>query len=187
MDEIARMFQDITPEQFFRDTSANHTRTTAIPPNRFDLFLDTMLKMSIANIEAGDDVPLVVLHRLDEQRVFLPDPDETIEMFIDRLAREAQDFHAWWVFGVITGAITEPGILSAMDGLTNEQRSDLLHDLIARGTCTAGPTWYAESRKPERIIRFGILDVEQHQIVEGRSGDGSPDPLWARILVDVTD
>lgn len=146
--QISEFFDNLDPSDFARATSAVDTEKLAAPQRgaaAFVRFVDANVKGTMEGFNAQTpQVPwqsTAVLQCSDERRIFTPDDDETNNMFIKRLHREAKQMEAEWFFIAMLGPVA---IVSG----DNEEEVEAV-------------MWYAEARESSfRHTRQGMISVD---------------------------
>jgi hypothetical protein len=180
--EYEGIFDDLTPQDFARDTSA---RIRAPRTNEFDAFVDEQIRaVRMAWIASETYMnPLALVANHDEQLVFIPDDDETLREFVARMHREAVKMGAIWTFVAQRCMVTS---LGHDDGSYDGDLDDpeVIEKAMADGTLVLGVQWYAERREGgERQQRHGQLHDENGTL--GALREGAPlqrVPLFPEIL-----
>lgn len=175
LDEISQAFAEITPEDFFRETSA--ISTIVYPENKkhitagvdnFHSFVDALVNRSKEICSEGEGfTPFSVLHNSEKQRLFHPDDDETAPNYAARLNREARDMDATWMFT----AMLAPGRaypLSEDRESFDPDDSDGIRDALIRGDLDICICWYAQMREGVMHERGGIVPLDDNN----NPGDG---------------
>jgi hypothetical protein len=140
--DLSALFADLTPADFFRETSAVDSDDYDVVlsgEQDFDKFVIRHIQRTRLNFDedAESFQPVAVLSTFTAARVFTPDEDETNEMYMSRLNREAAAFEAMW-FAV---SMVAPAVV----------RTDAMQDVIC---------WYAEAREPRfSKIRQGVITI----------------------------
>lgn len=180
--EIARFFDNLKPEDFERETSAVET-TTIDPPQRGAAAFRRWVDALLASVRESFDTrqfkewdPAAVLQAPDQRRTFEADDDETNEMFMWRLHREAEKIDAQWFFIATVGPI---GVWTDLDDMeTNPDRS------------VQGIMWYTENRDPDcPVIRQGFLSIVDDGDRAGINHEGDPSgaaPMFRTVLANRT-
>ena len=153
--QIQDFFENLDPSDFARDTSAVETESLGgnqSGASAFVRFVDAMIKGTMEGFNAQTTgelwQPTAVLQRSDTRRFFLPDDDETNQMFIQRLHREAEQMSAQWFFIATIGPVA---VYRDIDEMVDDDGS---HDIEAI-------MWYAESRESDfRHIRQGMISID---------------------------
>lgn len=144
-------WNDLTPQDFERPTSARHA-VDVKEHQPFNKFVEASLDALRLAFHAADGQPNPVAILISDhgRLIFAPDDDETLGQYIDRLTREAKGFYAHTLF---TAWLTEGGTyegdtqhdLGSSEGL--EEVSEMREVIY----------WYAQRK---RKIRHGIMMIE---------------------------
>lgn len=178
MDEISEAFQDVSVADFERKTSAvaeqaygdDFTDVTR-GVTHWNTFVDGLLLVSrSAAAKPGEFQPWAVLHSPNMQRTYVPDADETVVQFSERLRREAHDMGATWFFTAILSC--GRAYNSDEDPPTiDPDNIDELQDALDRGEIEVAICWYAELREggdtKHRAGIIGFTDGAPNQGIEG--------------------
>lgn len=165
-DDLAGIFDDLNPEDFARETSAvASAEYDDIRQGREEYlaFVDANLHhIRSAYDEDPDNFdPIGILHTPEGKRVFLPDDDETNEMFMLRLQREATEFQATWFF---IGMIAPAAVCADRDEAVGG--NFVMQDSLC---------WYAEAREPRfNNVRQGIIVIHKDK-TSGDLLEGDPE------------
>lgn len=192
-DEIAefREFLDeATGGDFFRETSAldEHSRGArkrgALQgADGFASFVEEQIRTVRISWLTSETYmqPLGVLANSSVQRVFLPDEDETLEDFANRLAREARLMKAFWTFVCIR---TMVGSASRAAGPLDVDDEEEMYRALEAGELSLGVMWYAERIEGEvRQRRHGHLVDNDGKLGPNKEGWSEQRvALWERIL-----
>lgn len=191
-DEFKNMFDNITPEDFIRDTSAvervpfpKHVQNMNLNISElgFTLFLRTFLDNCRRDAVTSDDfTPRAVLVNTDEQRIFHGEGDEAPVDFANRLQREAIAMNAHWMAvalvcpaRAIMPGQTPPDV--AVDDL------DAIYSALEEGELSMGICWTAHRVGGE--YHGGIIhltdDGRPGEEVEGVMDESIEDP-FRRVL-----
>lgn len=165
-DDISALFDDVKPEDFFRATSAVASEEYLDVINgkvEFEAFVAKNIENSRLTYDDDPDEfdPVAVLHCPSGTRVFLPDEDETNEMYMSRLQREAVEFEATWFF---IAMVCPAAVCTDRDEAAagNYVMQDALN-------------WYAEAREPRfNQIRQGIVTIKADK-QSGEMLEGTPE------------
>lgn len=172
-DEISNAFADLEPDDFLRETSAMD-RITYTPEmqyltageNHFHGFVDAHLRRSReATHKPGGFHAFSTLHNTTEQRHYHPDDDETASQYATRLAREAKEMNATWLYT----AMLAPGRAYS----ENEEPppdidpddSTALAAALHEGTLHLSVCWFAQCNETDPPLRRSgiiILDSAGH-------------------------
>lgn len=169
MDNIEGIFDDLSPEDFARKTSAVMEDARTQEDRTFDDFINDQLRaVRYAFASADGQVnPLATLANDRIERVFSADDDELLKDFVARLNREAQDMHATWLFIFRTTTVGVFASDTALDADSPEAKlaveAEAKHEAIY---------WYAEDRNSEVTWRrHGFLTIEDNRLGEVFEGN----------------
>jgi hypothetical protein len=192
-DEITKMFDDIRPEDFFRETSA--VQTVRVPGRVRQLGLDKSNvgfekfirdQLTQCRIDAHQSqeffTPRAVLANSDEWRIFHGEDDEVPADFAQRLKREAAQMNAHWSFvamvsparAILPGQ-TEPPPIDPDD-------ADAVFNALQDGALQYGVCWTAGNVTNGPLeYRGGIIylddDGKPGNEVEGAMDENMEDPF----------
>lgn len=186
IEEIRNFLDTVTADDFDRTSAHDESHYTKeiTGQARFNAFTHFHLEAARIAYAASDGYmnPWAVLHRPDARRMFVPDDDETVSMFVNRLAREAQDFGATWFFIAMVG----PG------GYAEETEDIPSGEQVFRGEATSDTfkpaiNWYAESIEPKvEAVRYGIVTIENGRArsnIENEVADhAGASPLFTQVM-----
>lgn len=165
-DDISALFDDIQPQDFFRETSAVASEEYLDVINgkvEFEAWVEDNLGKirDTYNDDPAEFDPVALLHCPNGTRVFLPDDDETNEMYMSRLQREAVQFEAtWFCIGMVAPAAVCADRDEAAGG------NYVMQEAI---------NWYAEAREPRfNQIRQGIITIRDDKQA-GEMLEGTPE------------
>lgn len=185
------MFENITPEDFFRETSA--VRRVAVPPHvkdnelhhtssGFEGFIRAHVTECRRLATQNKMVPLAWLANMDEHRLFHGEDDEVPADFARRLHREATQMNAHWSFvaliaparAILPGQ-TEPPMIDPDD-------LSAVREGIESGQLSVGICWTAGSVDNGPLeYRGGIIYLDMHgqpgDQVEGEMDSDIEDPF----------
>lgn len=166
------MFENIKPEDFFRETSAVLRKTV---PDKvkalslhtsevgFEAFLRSRLDDCRAEASRDSDVePQAWLASSDEHRKFLGEDDETPGDFARRLQREAEQMDAHWSFVAMVSParVILPGQTAPPD--VDSDDADAVAAALESGELSLGICWTAASKTSgEVIVRGGIIYLDE--------------------------
>lgn len=182
-DEISGMFADISIADFVRESSAvsehHYTeleRTRVQGEEGFDSFVDQLLgtTRTAASVAPFHFQAFSVLHAPDRHRVFVPDDDETVLDYRERLRREAKRMEATWLYTVMLA----PG--RSYDSDENVESIDPndakeLGAALRSGALSLCLCWFAEMiEQDETKQRAGIIHLSDRG-VPGESVEGEVD------------
>lgn len=188
-DEWDGIFDDATVGDFIRDTSA---RTEMARTNHgleaFNLFVDEQIRaVRTAWISAETYMqPLAIVADHEKQRIFIPDDDETLRQFVERMHREAKAMDAIWTFVAKRTMVANLGSASDAEHDIDVDDPDQWEQAVAAGLVQLGVMWYAERREGgDRQHRHGQMVDEGGVLGELREGARNQSiPLFAMILGD---
>lgn len=180
--EYAGVFDDLTPEDFTRETSA---RAEVPRISGFDAFVDEQLRAVRTAWIASETwmQPLALIANHEKQRIFIPDDDESLRQFVARMHREAVEMGAVWTFVARRAMVVTFGV---DDGTFDRDLDDpeSIEQAIAQGILRLGVQWYAERREGnESQRRHGQFQDEDGTL--GALIEGAPlqkVPLFPEIL-----
>lgn len=184
-DEYTGIFDDLTPDDFLLATSAvgggEITRNTA---PAFDEFVDEQLRMiATAWIAAETWIqPLAVIADHSKQRMFVPEEDETLGQFVDRVHREAKAMGAIWTF--VSKRTQVASIMSAENFDVENASQEAWDEAQAAGKVRLGLVWYAERVDgPMPRHRHGQMWDEGNVLSAPKEGASDQRiPLFEKIL-----
>ena len=179
------MFENIRPEDFFRETSA--VKTEAIPeavkklrlPSTdlgFQVFIRQQLDRCRAEASEGEFTPQAVLANTDEYRYFHGEDDEVPADFARRLQREAKQMNAHRAFVALVAPARAlmPG--QAAPEIDPDDLESVSEALIS-GALQLGVCWTASSfNEAGQSYMGGIIYLDDLGMPAGEvSGDMDPD------------
>lgn len=99
-DQYDGIFDHLRPEDFAITTTASLSKDGAFTPEQFSEFVEEQLHAVRWGfvVSDGQIIPVGVLASPTVQRVFVPDDDETLGDFLQRIKREADLIGAQWFF-----------------------------------------------------------------------------------------
>ena len=179
--EYDGVFDDLNPSDFTRFTSA---RAEVSRRGGFDAFVEEQLRAVRTAWIASETYmqPLALVANEEVQRIFIPDDDETLRQFVERMHREAVAMGATWTFVARRAMVasfgdTDEGYSRDLDDPENWERA------VAEGLVKLGVQWYAERREPDgdRQQRHGQMQDENGTLGALREGaNGQRVPLFPR-------
>jgi len=183
-DEYDGIFDDASVEDFLRESSAkSEVPRTNDRLDTFNQFVEEQLRaVRTAWIAAETYMqPLALVANQEKQRIFIPDDDETLGQFVDRMHREAKAMDATWTFiaqRTLVGSSYGPPVDVSDDEAVNEA--------IKEGLLHLGLLWYAEQRdEGNRYHRHGQMVDDNGTLGPLKEGAASQSlPLFERILGD---
>lgn len=189
-DEYDGIFDNATVADFMRDTSArSEVERTNRGAEAFNQFVEEQIRaVRTAWIAAETYMqPLALVANAEKQRIFIPDDDETLEQFINRMHREAQAMGAIWTFvAKRTMVATIKESLDPDEENVDVSDPEAWERAVAADLVRLGVTWYAERREGnQRQHRHGQMHDEDGtlgELIEGSSIQVVP--LFAKILDD---
>lgn len=174
MDAIERLFADITPEHFHRETSAIDDASVHLDACSFDEFVNQLVSITFRRAsEKIEFSPFAVLRNDARQRIFLADGDETPDAWAKRLHREATDMDASWFFV----ALLSPGRTYEGDRPEDIPRTDADIDAaLDDGRLKIALAWLAVGDDGDRA---GLISLDDKgmpgECTEGEiDGEGNP-------------
>lgn len=187
-DEFDGIFDNATVEDFMRETSArSEVKMRNEGLEAFNTFVEDQLRaVRTAWIAAETYMqPLAIVANQDKQRIFIPDDDETLGQFVERMHREAKKMKAIWTF-----IAKRTMVARVADGLDDDDTdvtdSDKWQEILDAGLAQLGVIWYAERREGKtRMHRHGQM-VDDNGALDDPI-EGAPQqtiPLFAKILGD---
>lgn len=187
--EFEGIFDDLTPDDFARETSArSEVPRTNKGADAFNQFVEEQLRaVRTAWITSETWMqPLAVVANHEKQRIFIPDDDETLGQFVQRMHREAVAMGAIWTFVAKRSMVANLGEALPVERDIDANDPEAFRRAEAEGLVQLGVIWYAERREGvQRQHRLG-----QMQDMDGTLGElfeGAPNqdiPLFAEILGD---
>jgi len=185
--EFEGVFDDATVADFERSTSARIELARAgHAGDAFDQFVAEQARaVRMAWIAAETYMqPLVVITDGRQERVFIPDDDETLGQFIERMRREALAMEAVWAFIAKRSMVANLGSALETDDDVDVTDTEEWEKAVAAGIVRLGVIWYAERREGEkRHHRHGQMQDEEGKLGEMREGSQAQAiPLFASIL-----
>lgn len=165
--EIQDFFDSLNPSDFDRETSAVATELLAAKQSgaaAFVRFVDAMISSTMESFNAQTPQEpwqaTAVLQVSDTRRFFVPDDDETNQMFINRLHREALELRARWFFITMLGPVA---FYRSVDELADDDD----HEIQA-------VMWYAEANEPGfKHLRQGMISIDNDRC--GINYEGNPE------------
>lgn len=188
-DEYEGIFDEATVDDFLRETSArSEVPRTNKGSEAFNQFVEEQLRaVRTAWISAETYMqPLAIVANHEKQRIFIPDDDETLQDFVNRMHREAKSLEAIWTFIAQRTMVASLGEGLDVDQDVDVSDPDEWEKAVAAGIVKLGVLWYAERREGlDRQHRHGQMVDENGTL--GRHIEGAPNqgiPLFAGILDD---
>jgi hypothetical protein len=182
-DEYTGIFDEATVGDFLRESSARDRWSRT---NSFDTFVDEQIRaIRTAWIAAETYMqPVALIANDHDQSLFIPDDDETLREFIDRVHREAKAMGATWTFVAKRTMVASFGSEGAEDFDLPVDDAEAWEKAVAQGLATLGVVWYAEHRD-DRVHQRRHGQLQEENGVLGRLREGAPNqsiPLFAEIL-----
>ena len=188
-DDITGIFDNLTPQDFLEayqeSTAVDEMSRINQGVDAFNEFVEEQiraLKLSYTAAE-GNIQPIAVLAGRTTQRIFVPDDDETMQQWINRMHREAKAINAIWTF------VSKKTMVGTRQAEVNDDAPDVndpehVRSAVEAGDMTMGVFWYAERREgDERHHRHGILRGSETRLTEALEGPTTQAiPLFAQIL-----
>lgn len=186
-DQYEGIFNNATMDDFIRDTSARlELANTGQGQEAFSKFVDEQLRaVRMAWIAAETYMqPLTVIANGKSERVFIPDDDETMGQFIERMHREALSMEASWAFVAKRTMVANLGSALDVDVDVDVTDPQEWEKAVAAGIVRLGVVWYAERREgDERHYRHGQMQDEEGTLGQMSEGSQAQEiPLFASIL-----
>lgn len=174
---IARFFNDITPEQFQRKTSA--WKISPAPQEDFEQFATNMASLTANRFQRHRN-PRITLQTKTERRTFRPDPAETVGQFLNRAKREAREMGALWVHvGMISAGTVQPADVPPPQ--FDHTSGDSIRASLARGELTMSLVSYCEARELMRTDAT-MWSLENDRLGEPTKADSIRSPALKAIL-----
>lgn len=192
-DELTGIFDEITPEDFVRKTSAKiETHLPGSPnqgPEAFAKFVEhniEVVRSSALHAGNNDINPVAVLANASNQWIFSPTPEENMGQYIQRLHDEAVQLDATWVFISRQTMVAAGPAIDPPD--TNDQAA--VQQALKDGILKKGVIFFAQRHEgDEWEHRHGMMQGEGTGLGPAVYGDESqPVNYFARILkgMDIT-
>jgi hypothetical protein len=186
-DQYEGIFNDATVEDFLRETSARvEMPQSGQGIDAFNRFVDQQLRaVRMAWIAAETYMqPLAVIANGQQERIFIPDDDETMGQFVERMHREALAMEATWAFISKRTMVANLGVATDTGYDVDVTDPEQWEKAVAAGIVRLGVVWYAERREgDERHHRHGQMQDEEGTLGEMSEGSSSQAlPLFATIL-----
>lgn len=187
-DDLDGIFDDLTPEDFEIDTTAiSEISRENRGVEAFNAFVDEQIRaLRMAySAGAGHINPVTTIANAQVQRLFLPNSDETLGDYFERLHDEAEKMQGSWLF--IARRTQVGSHLIAPSEMHDATQSPVIQEAEAAGMLKDGVIWYGESRETGEIHRrLGILFDDGHGNLE-RPVESPPEAnqrmeLFERIL-----
>lgn len=177
-DEIARFFEELSPEDFLSapETTALNTDEELYPRHGEEEYERFVLEHLSDLLE--DEQPFAVLHNGEQVRKYAPiESGENLGEFLVRIAKEVESFGAKWVFIASYGqaSVNEMFNPHNQDEVERARRGGSLIDVI---------NWYAESiESTSKDSRFGIVmnDHGEQKVIQSTFESGA-NPAFRRVL-----
>lgn len=186
-DEIERLFQNLSPDDFARDTSAVETvdipdRARSLGLNRSDAGFEMFIQghLTECRVDAWEDssdfTPRAILANSDVQRKFHGEDDESPGDWGRRLRREATAMQAHWMFVALVSPAR--AVLPGQSDPPPLDPDDIaaVHQALEDGSLGFGVCWTAASITSGTLeYRGGIIYLAD----DGKPGDeveGAMDP-----------
>jgi hypothetical protein len=169
MDDISAAFENISVEDFLRESSAKTVthldpdeHAAAVGIDNFNHFTNAHIQSCVDALNESEFTAFSVLHNAKEERYFQPDDDETAYHFATRLKREAATMCATWVFiALVTPGRTydqeDEDLIEPIDPDNRKQ----VNDLIESGVLQVSVCWYSDyNENGERHRRSGMINLD---------------------------
>jgi len=175
-DDFTGIFDNLTPEMFSMETSAvDETEGNFRGVTAFNASVDERLRGIRAAFASsfGQINPIAVLSNAERQRVFVPEQDENLGMFLERLKREAVMMGAHWFFLAKKNVFSVWYDEAGSEGSADVASPEAEQIAAERGSePEVGILWYAERREGTEIHhRHGVLQIEGNRIAGATEGD----------------
>lgn len=181
-DEFTDIFAEATVADFLRSSSA---RDEMARTDDFDTFVAEQIRAVRTAWIASETYmqPLALVADDRTQKIFIPDDDETLRQFVERVHREAKAMGATWTFVakrtmVASFGATDDGYDVSIDD------EEAWEKAVAEGLVNLGVVWYAEHRDEHTMQRrHGQMQDEDGtlgRLIEGAANQGFP--LFSEIL-----
>lgn len=186
-DELTGIFDDLTPEDFVRQTTAKIETHLPGDPNQgaeaFAKFVEHNIEVvrSSALAAGGNDInPVAVLANASTQWIFSPVEEENMGQYIQRLHDEAMALGATWVF------ISRQTMVAATPAVNPPDTNDegAIQRAMKEGMLQKGVIFFAQRHEgDEWEHRHGMMQSEGTGLGPAVYGDDSqPVTFFARIL-----
>ena len=187
--EFNGVFDDATVADFIRATSArSEVARTNKGAEAFNQFVEEQLRaVRTAWIAAETYMqPLAIVANHDTQRIFIPDDDETLRQFVERMRREAKVMGAIWTFVAKRTMVANLGAAAASERDFDVSDPEEYEKAVAAGIVRLGVVWYAERREgTQQQKRHGQMQDESGTLGEPYEGARNQGlPLFSEILAD---
>ena len=128
--------------------------------------------------------PLAIVANESKQRIFIPDDDETLGQFSERMHREAVGMKAIWTFVAVRTMVANLGDPEPVEQDIDVDDPDEWEKAVAAGLVQLGVAWYAERREGKvRQRRHGQMQDEDGVLGDLVEGAGNQNHrLFSRIL-----
>lgn len=187
-DEFTGIFDDLTPEDFVRETTAKITThlpgSPHVGPEEFATFVEHNIGVvrSSSLASGGRDInPVAVLSTPSTQWIFAPTEDENMGDYIARLNHEAHQLGATWVF------ISRQTLVSAKPGSDNmpdTSDEEAVQRALEEGQLQSGVVFYAQRHEGDEWEHcHGMMYIEDGGLGPAVYGDPAQRVRYfARIL-----
>jgi hypothetical protein len=162
-DDLTGIFDDLSPEDF------------ALEPKRGIIAFDKFVKENIQSIRMaylaseGQINPVAVFADPMNEWVFVPNDDENMGEYVERLREAAKTLKATWFF--ISRKTMVGSYLTTNEDVSDLADPEVIARLEAEGQMTEGVLYYAERLEDgQREHRHGFMRAEDGrltQVVEG--------------------
>lgn len=176
-DDFAGIFDDLTPDMFFAETSAVHEDEGKwTGAEAFNQVVDESLRglrLAFASTH-GQVNPTAILANATVRRFYVPDQDENLGQFLERLKREARAMGAHWFYFAkrnVYASWQEPEDATSK---TDMASPEAMQKASEHGSeLQVGLCWYAERREGDDVHhRHGVMSIEDNKITGTIEGDG---------------
>jgi hypothetical protein len=174
-DEFTGIFDDLTPEDFELSTSAFadvHWDQEG-GEKAFNEFVATQITTLRTTFSAAEGriQSLAVLANPNRMRSFLPEDDENLGQYLERLGREAEKMRATWFF---ISRVTMVGSVTSVDPIMFDAGD---HQAESAPKVERGVIWFAARREYDgRGHRQGIMTAVGNHL--GKMIEGTPDQTF---------
>lgn len=163
-DEIEGFFDDLTPEHFHQDSSSFVEMSR--PNETFDAFVGEQVRATqIAYATAeGSMAPVAALVNAETLRMFVPQDEETLGDYLQRLHTESLDMDARWFY--LARATQVASHLVRPEDLHDATQGEVVEGAKEANVLVDGLIWYAEARGEAPEKRMGIFYDNNDGVLE---------------------